>query len=192
MDAISFMIASISLLVTPGPTNTLLATAGAADGMHRSLRLLAAELAGYIAAILFLRVVAGPVIAAVPEAELALRVMVSVYLLYLAFNLWQHGSTELEASGPVTFGRVLLTTFLNPKAIIFAFTILPLGVTLTGLIAWLTALGVMISAVGGLWIALGAALSRGLEGIFPARIGYRLSALALMILAGAVGGRAFL
>lgn len=192
MDAITFIAVSLSLLITPGPTNTLLATSGAASGLRRSLPLLAAELAGYMGAILFLRVVAGPVLATMPVVELALRITVSVYLLYLALNLWRHGSAQLDARGPVTLGRVLLTTLLNPKAIIFAFTILPLGLGPADVMPWLVTLAGMITVVGGLWIAVGVALSKGFQGRVPARVGYRLSALALTILAGAVSARAFM
>jgi len=41
----------IVVLITPGPTNTLLASAGLRQGLQRSLPLIAAELAGYLASI---------------------------------------------------------------------------------------------------------------------------------------------
>lgn len=50
-DPILFAFAVIAILATPGPTNALLATAGAANGLRRSLPLVPAELAGYLIAI---------------------------------------------------------------------------------------------------------------------------------------------
>jgi len=50
-DPILFAFAVIAILATPGPTNALLATAGAANGLRRSLPLVPAELAGYVIAI---------------------------------------------------------------------------------------------------------------------------------------------
>jgi len=66
MDRIAFAAAALSLLATPGPTNTLLATSGAKVGLRRSLPLLGAELGGYLLAILLLRALIGPLMAANP------------------------------------------------------------------------------------------------------------------------------
>lgn len=192
MEPIAFVAAGVALLVTPGPTNTLLATSGAANGIGRSLPLLAAELGGYLGAIIALRIVVGPVIAALPAVEMALRIAVAAYLLYLALKLWRQGSAQLGANGPVTFGRVLLTTLLNPKGIIFAFTILPQGIALGALMPWLAALAPMIVVMGSLWIGVGASLRHGFQGVISPAAGYRISALALTLLAGAVGARPFM
>ncbi|WP_245475173.1 LysE family translocator [Bradyrhizobium sp. Leo121] len=125
MDKVTFVAATLSLLATPGPTNTLLATSGAGVGPCRSAHLLAAELSGYLLAIVLLRSILGPVIATLPEFGIGLRIAVVIYLIYLAAMLWRHGARQVGDAAPVTFGRVFVTTLLNPKAIIFAFTILP-------------------------------------------------------------------
>jgi threonine/homoserine/homoserine lactone efflux protein len=193
MDYTVFIIGTLSLLATPGPTNTLLATAGAGGGFRRSLPLLAAELSGYLLAILALRTAIGPIVAAVPAFGVALRVVVVLYLIHLALLLWRHGESELAAGGPITFRRVFVTTLLNPKAIIFAFTLLPsTAETDTAALApWLAALALQIVIVGGGWIAVGALFARGLRGVIPAKLGYRVGAAALLLLAGVIGAHAF-
>lgn len=191
MEPVSFVLASLTLLATPGPTNTLLATSGAAVGMRRSVPLLVAEFMGYLLAIVLLRSLVSPVIAAAPVVGTALRLAAAVYLLYLAFKLWQTG-VQMPADGTsVTFTNVFITTLLNPKAIIFAFTLLPAGHGLLALAPWMAGLSLMIGVVGGLWIVAGASVRRGLAGTIPSRIGYRLSALALTLLAGSLSAHAF-
>ncbi|MGY3603076.1 MULTISPECIES: LysE family translocator [unclassified Bradyrhizobium] len=187
MDKVTFVAATLSLLATPGPTNTLLATSGAGVGPCRSAHLLAAELSGYLLAIVLLRSILGPVIATVPEFGIGLRIAVVIYLIYLAAMLWRHGARQVGNAAPVTFGRVFVTTLLNPKAIIFAFTILPSAIGPLELLPWLAALAAQIVTVGAGWILLGSSLRHGLGDRIGPVIGYRLSAVALAVLAGMIG-----
>ncbi|MGY3448536.1 LysE family translocator [Bradyrhizobium sp. USDA 4353] len=183
MDIPTFLAASIALLATPGPTNTLLATAGASRGVSASVRLLLAELTGYLLAILALRVVLGPALAAMPMIGHVLRIAVVLYLLHLAVALWRHGGGGSSDAMPVTLRRVFVTTLLNPKAIIFAFTLLPAESGAAHLLPFVIALGLSIATIGCGWIVLGASLRHGLSGVVPARLGYRCSAAALALLA---------
>jgi threonine/homoserine/homoserine lactone efflux protein len=82
---------------------------------------------------------------------------------------------------------VFVTTLLNPKALVFAYLLLPAG-QIGDLTAWLIALLAMIALCGSGWIAIGAAiLNRSQQ---RADIGYRAGAIALFILAMALGTRA--
>lgn len=191
MDVLPFILAAASLLAIPGPTNTLLATSGAGVGVGvaRSLPLLAAELGGYLLSIMLLRSVFGPFMQAVPVAGIVLRIVVSTYLIYLACMLWRHGAHEIADRAPVSFRSVLITTLLNPKAVIFAFTLLPFQVAAFDLLPWLGLLAVQIVTIGSAWIALGAALGRGLQGAGRPLLIYRLSAVALVVLAGKIGAQ---
>jgi len=183
MEAAPFALASLTLLATPGPTNTLLATSGAAVGARRSLMLLLAELSGYVLAIMALRVVIGPVIAAAPIFGSVLRLLAAGYLLTVAARLWRTGLGSHVSSSAVTFGRVFATTLLNPKAIIFAFTLLPAEIGAVALLPWISALALMIFAVGGGWIALGASLRKGFGDALPLQLVFRTSAIAVALLA---------
>ncbi|MGY4305640.1 threonine/homoserine/homoserine lactone efflux protein [Bradyrhizobium sp. USDA 4369] len=183
MDLLTFVLSTAALLATPGPTNTLLATAGASRGARASAHLLLAELAGYLLAILLLRVVLGPVLATAPLGGHALRVVVVLYLLHLAASLWRHGGAGHSDAAAVTLRRVFITTLFNPKAIIFAFTLLPAPGAGIELLPFAVALGCSTIMVGGGWLVLGATLRRGLGQVMPATLGYRCSAAALALLA---------
>ncbi len=184
MEPITFVAGALSLLAVPGPTNTLLATAGAEVGRHKAMRLLAAELGGYILAIVLIRAALGPLIASVPALGVGLRAAVILYLLYLAAKLWRRGAQREDAATPITFARVFTTTLLNPKALVFALTLLPQGKDIAGFLPWLAALAVQIVLVGFCWISLGATIGQGLEGRVRPTLGYRIGAVILALFAG--------
>ena len=106
--------------------------------------------------------------------------------------LWRQSGLPIADARPIGPLRVFVTTLLNPKAIIFAFTLLPLGQS-DGLVAALPRLGalsVLIVLIGTCWIAAGSSLQRGYHGIAKPRVGYRAGAVALVLVAGLVSGNA--
>lgn len=124
-DPIAFLLACMAVLFVPGPTNTLLATSGAAGGFKRSLTLPVAELLGYSISIWTLALLVAPIVHASPLVSIALRIACGAYLLWSAVHLWREGSSALTSAEPVSFWRVLVTTLLNPKALLFALVIIP-------------------------------------------------------------------
>jgi threonine/homoserine/homoserine lactone efflux protein len=187
-DLATFALGAIALLATPGPTNTLLATAGATRGIKASLPLLLAEAAGYVLAILGLRTLVGPLMATEPVLANVLSAIVCVYLVYLSWKLWRTSSLPVSTTSHISFGSVFVTTLLNPKAIVFAFTLLPGDVSPAALAPWFSALIMLIALCGGCWISFGAALTKH-AGEGP-RMGYRAGAAALFTLALLLGARA--
>lgn len=155
IDPTIFIVAVLSLLATPGPTNTLLATSGATVGIKRSLMLLVGELGGYFISIAVLRIVLGPVIAAQPVVGMALKVAVAAYLAWIAVTLWRR-SASLTGEGAVTLRAVFVTTLLNPKSLVFAFGIIPTQHEM--LWAYVTAFAVTVPLVGFAWIAIGSVI----------------------------------
>ena len=189
MEFLSFILATFTLLAIPGPTNTLLATSGAGAGVSRSLHLLAAELCGYLTAVVVQRLVLGPLVIGIPIAGVVLRAAITIYVLYLARLLWRYRPCELSRAMPVTFRAVLLTTLLNPKAAVFAFLLLPPQIGLLELLPWLATMAIQILAVGAAWLTLGATLGRGLRGLGHPELLYRLSAIVLVLMATVIGAR---
>jgi len=189
IDVLTFLLGTLALLATPGPTNTLLATSGAVSGLRRSLPLLCGELAGYLVAIAVLHAVVGPVVAALPLFGIALRIAVCLYLVHLALAFWRQQAASFDTARAITPARVFGTTLLNPKAVIFAFTLLPFtpAVTLAERMPWLVVLSLLIVTVGAAWIALGASLQRGTGGAAGQAFVYKVAAVALMLIVAMIG-----
>jgi len=155
IDPAVFILAVLSLLATPGPTNTLLATSGATVGVRWSLVMLVGELGGYLISIAILRIVLGPVIAAQPMVSIVLKVAVAAYLAWIAWKLWAR-SAALTGDGAVTLRAVFVTTLLNPKALVFAFGIIPAEHEM--LWAYIVAFAVTVPLVGFAWIVVGSVI----------------------------------
>lgn len=184
-DPLLFALAVLAILATPGPTNTLLATAGAASGLRRALLLIPAETSGYLIAISVIGLAFGPVVAASPLLALGLRLMVGLYLIHVAWKLWCGAGLPVAGAALVTPARIFITTLLNPKAIVFALGVVPFGApTWPSYLAAFAGLAAMV-ALG--WIGFGALLGRvagaaGRPGLVQ-RIGAAVvSAFAVMLL----------
>lgn len=181
-DPILFILAVLTILGTPGPTNTLLATSGAMSGVRKSLILLVAELAGYLIAIGAIRVVLGPIIHAYPLVGIVLKLAVVCYLGWIAFRLWTHNSSVTEGR-TVDFRAVFITTLLNPKALIFALSILPAE---HPALAWFfVAFALSVPAAGFCWILVGRAIGAA-SGERNAGIVRRIASVALVGFAGVI------
>ncbi|MFI5407889.1 LysE family translocator [Kaistia sp. UC242_56] len=185
----TFILAVLALLAVPGPTNTLLATSGAAIGMRRSLRLVPAELAGYGLAIGILMGIVGPLAAEHPIVPILSKIVASLYLAGSAVALWRQAAREaLPGGAPISVRRVFVTTLLNPKALIFAFLIFPRD--LASLPGFAGLFSVLVVGVACGWITLGSSLSRSAGGFAtPARVS-RFAAVALVVFASVMASSA--
>lgn len=155
-DPVLFLLAVLSLLAAPGPTNVLLATAGAAAGIRSSLLLLATATLAYLLAVATARLILGPVIDAFPVVGIALRVAVALYLVWIAVSLWRRNAA-MTGTGTVGTREVFVTTLLNPKSLVFAFGIVPPAGP--ALWAYVAAFALLVPVVGLGWILIGRAVS---------------------------------
>ncbi|MBH0237063.1 LysE family transporter [Methylobrevis albus] len=179
-----FLLAVITLLATPGPTNTLLAAAGAAGGVRRSLRLLPAEAAGYLIAILIVGLVLGPLLARLPWVADALRIVVGLYLLHLALRLWRSFGAGGEARAVVGPAEVFLATLANPKSIVFGLGIVPFGSP--SVAAYLAAFTLVVHLVGLGWLVIGAGAGRAARAAGRAALVPRCGAVLIAVLGGGI------
>jgi len=150
---ILFLFAIFVLLFTPGPTNTLLWASGVMVGVRRSLPLLLGELLGYLSAIVLILLIVEPIVQRFPLIQPLLAVVVGIYIGYLAVSMWRRGNNISAGAELITFKKVFIVTFLNPKAFVFALTLLPVG---HALMHWyFVALAASITLIGLSWIVFG-------------------------------------
>lgn len=152
----------ITILLTPGPTNTLLASSGIQVGLRKSLLLIPAEAIGYILAISAWGMLIGKVSATLPLLPTFLKLLSAGYIIFLAIKLWRTANQEVILNQPTIRPRELLfATLLNPKALLFASAIFPTT-------AWqaqeiyvvhMSSFVALILPIALFWISVGAVLA---------------------------------
>lgn len=157
MGPFELSLAILALLVTPGPTNTLMFLAGAERGLSRALRLIPAELAGYLLTVVPLALAGAPLLAGHPGARAALALAAGLWVAVLALRLWRLPRAGRDVP-EIGAAAVFTTTLLNPKALIFGLVLLPHPENAAANIANFAA---QVAAVAVLWQAGGALLGRG-------------------------------
>lgn len=187
---VAFLLACLVLLAAPGPTNVLLAMAGAGQGGKAAARLIPVAVSGYLISVLLIGLLLGPRLQQAPGAGLWLKGLCALYLVWLAVKLWRQGSASLILQGPVRARAVFTTTLLNPKALILALVIVPHLKTghLVPALPYLLGLAALIATSGLAWTGLGAALNAGGDGPLSGGLVRRGGATALMLFALALGG----
>ncbi|MDO1580584.1 LysE family translocator [Rhizobium oryzicola] len=184
---LEFTLSILLLLATPGPTNTLMALAGYQRSWRRAAPLIGAELCGYLLVIIPVATLAASLFEEWPQLALWTKLLAGLWVLYLAVKLWSFKSGAGEARA-VDARSVLVTTCLNPKALIIGLVIMP-HQGLAALLPWLSLFSALVLAAANGWIAFGTLLSKGmLKRASPAVISRAAAAglfVFVMILAGA-------
>ena len=129
MTFVELGFALFALLATPGPTNTLLAVAGA-QAVRRPMLLPVAELAAYLATVVPLSIWGQQWLATTPTLRFGLTLAAAIWVAVLALRLWRQAAkaaAEGAARAEITPLDVGLTTLLNPKALIFGLILIPAG-----------------------------------------------------------------
>lgn len=168
-------LALLALLLTPGPTNTLLAIAGAERGLRTTLSLMPLVLLAYLAMILPLVFIGAKALAHLPMLRPAIGLTAALWVAKLALTMWR--VPKAQTANDVTPARLVTTTLLNPKALIIGLVLLPAQTAIAPRVAIFAALLLIASA---LWAALGASLKRG-DDTLPTPL-RRIAALWLGIL----------
>jgi len=107
--------------VTPGPNNMLLWASGAGFGARRTVGHVLGTALGIGSMALAVVVGIGTLITAVPQVELAMKVVGSLYLLYLAYQVAGAGALQRGAiARPLGIAQAAAFQVINPKAWTFA------------------------------------------------------------------------
>jgi threonine/homoserine/homoserine lactone efflux protein len=157
MSTIDLTFAVLVLLLTPGPTNSLMLLAGAERGLAGALRLIPAELAGYLLTVVPLTLVEAALLADHHGLRAGVTLAAAVWVAVLAVKLWRV-PVGADAGPAVDAWALFVTTALNPKALIFGLVLLPSPDRLAGNLALFAGL---VALVAVLWAGIGTLIRAG-------------------------------
>lgn len=178
------LLALAGLLLTPGPTNILLAFSAASSGLRRTVPMLGAAMLAYVVVILAVAALAA-LIATGSQVEIrtGMKIGAVLWLLWLAHSVWTGNDDGIDGR-LVTTRQVFVTTLVNPKAMIVALLVQSEGMTA----GFLVEIAALVGLTGAAWITTGLVVGRNGSGVLSQRSLRRASAICLagfgIILAG--------
>ena len=117
MELLALLAFLFPLAYSPGPGNMLFAANGARFGFRSTLAATTGYHLATVAVTFALGMGFAAVLAAAPDMLLVIQVVGSLYVLYLAWRLWQAGSVDgFEQARPIGFFDGVVLLVLNPKA----------------------------------------------------------------------------
>lgn len=153
MPTPELVFAILLLLLTPGPTNTLVMLAAAEQGLRGSLRLLPVELAAYLITVVPMTLIAHAASDELAALRPAIAIVAGLWVLWLAVRLWT-ANVQAGEQMLVTPARLFVTTLLNPKALIFGLVLLPSAAPAQGFALF----AVLVIGVALVWACIGCRL----------------------------------
>ncbi|MFB2539422.1 MULTISPECIES: LysE family translocator [unclassified Acinetobacter] len=116
-------------LILPGPTNALIASAAKHHGIWAALKLLPAQLLGYLYGMGLWWLFIGSTQTLSPYLIEILHFLSTIYIMWLAFRLWR--TRQLyefsRKNSKINAATTFYTALKNPKALLFTIGVFPLS-----------------------------------------------------------------
>jgi len=158
MPSLQFCLALAALLLTPGPTNTLMALAGAERGWRRAMRLAPLEIAAYGLVTVPLAMLGERLMPAHGGLRVAVTLIAAAWVAWLALRLWRlPTAVQAMAEGGPGARRLFTTTLCNPKGLVIGLVLLPSQPDLAAAVMVFFATLLAVSAV---WAGMGGGMAR--------------------------------
>ena len=108
---------------TPGPNNIMLTASGKNFGYIKTIPHMLGVVLGFLSLIVVFGLGLTVIFSKYPIIQFVLRIVGSIYLLYLSYRIYSSVNTEdLSKSKPITFMESSLFQYVNPKGVMMAIT----------------------------------------------------------------------
>lgn len=168
MDIASFIIYCVIVTFTPGPTNVVILSAAQNSGMKKAMEYSYGATLAFAILLAISAVLNTVLVAVIPPILLIMQVVGTIYILYLAYQIYHMDSAGESETQVATFRSGVIMQFVNPKVVLFTMTVIPSFVMpyyttpyfLTIFVAIITVIGFSAFAT---WVLFGAMFKEFLQ-----------------------------
>ena len=164
------LIFSLVMGFTPGPNNIMLAASGARFGIRRTLPHMLGVSFGFPVMMLLVGLGLATLLLHLPALQLVLKIVASLYLLWLAFQIARSSSHDGGKAGkPMSFFGAALFQWINVKAWLYAVGAISAYTSGQGRQLYLQVLIISLLSIfvslltSGTWMVFGAGIRRWLR-----------------------------
>lgn len=168
MNITSFLIYCFIVTVTPGPTNIDILSTVNHHGTKRAMQYTYGATIAFGLLLAISAILNTVLITVIPKVLIIMQIIGSIYMLYLAYQIYKMDASTSNAKRPGTFTSGFLMQFLNPKVVTFTMTVIPAFIlpyyTATSVLAvsvvTITVIGFIAFII---WVLFGAIFRRFLQ-----------------------------
>jgi threonine/homoserine/homoserine lactone efflux protein len=125
MNVTSFLIYCIIVTFTPGPTNIVILSTAYNLGTKKALEYCYGATVAFGFLLSISAVLNTTLVAVIPKILVVMQIIGSVYMLYLAYQIYKMEVSEQAMIQTGTFASGILMQFVNPKVVLFTMTVIP-------------------------------------------------------------------
>ncbi|MFJ7971855.1 LysE family translocator [Psychrobacillus sp. NPDC096389] len=125
MNITSFLIYCFIVTFTPGPTNIVILSTVHNYGPKKAMEYTYGATIAFGLLLGLSAILNTVLITVIPKILIGMQIIGSLYMLYLAYQIYKMDSSEPTDNRTGTFMSGFLMQFLNPKVVLFTLTVIP-------------------------------------------------------------------
>jgi threonine/homoserine/homoserine lactone efflux protein len=151
MNIMSFLLYCVVVTFTPGPSNIVILATVNQNGFKHALKFIAGSSLAFVLLIAASVTVNRELLTRMPVLLAGLRIVGSLFILYLAYKILRMDVSRSAAKQATSFMSGFCMQFLNPKVVLFTFTVIPIyvmpyytsGFVLSAFVALVSLIGIL-------------------------------------------------
>jgi len=125
MNIASFLLYCVIVTFTPGPTNIVILSTVHNCGIRKAVNFVYGAATAFTILVVLSAVLNTVLMPVIPKILVAMRIVGSIYILYLAYQIYRMDASREGSSDTGGFASGFFMQFVNPKVILFTFTVIP-------------------------------------------------------------------
>ncbi|MCB9481405.1 MAG: LysE family transporter [Desulfobacteraceae bacterium] len=125
MNIASFLLYCVIVTFTPGPTNIVILSTVHNCGIRKAVDFVYGAATAFTILVALSAVLNSVLMPVIPKILVVMRIIGSIYILYLAYQIYRMDASRGGNSDAGGFASGFFMQFVNPKVILFTFTVIP-------------------------------------------------------------------